>query len=223
MLANRILANEGVLDAFGHVSARHPSDPARFIISRSLSPGQVTVDDLQLLDAGGARIGGDGRASYAEVAIHAGLYRRRADAMAVCHSHASAVIPFSVTDMALRPITHIGAVMGPRVPVWDSAMKFGDRMLVTTAEQGDSLAEAVGDGSVALMRGHGFAAAAQNLRACVMIAIRVMQDARHLSAALSLGPVTYLSAAEVKLSRSLILSPLSMDRAWGYWTSRLPR
>ena len=221
MLANRILANENVLDAFGHVSVRHPSYARRFLIARSLSPAQVTVDDLQLFDFEGARVGSDQRASYAELAIHAGIYRRRPDAIAVCHSHAAPVIPFSVTGVPLRPITHIGAVMGHGAPVWDSAHGSADRMLVTTREQGDSLAATLGDASVALMRGHGYAVAANDLRSCVMIAIRVMADAGHLAAALALGPVTYLSAAEVERSRSLILAPLSMDRAWGYWMSRL--
>lgn len=224
MLANRILANENVLDAFGHVSVRHPSDAGRFLIARSLSPAQVTVNDLQLFDVEGARVGGDQRASYAELAIHAGIYRRRPDASAVCHSHAAPAIPFSVTDVPLRPITHVGAVMGHSAPVWDSAHGShgsADRMLVTTAEQGNSLAATLGDASVALMRGHGYAVAATDLRACVMIAIRVMADAGHLATALALGPVTYLSAAEVERSRSLILAPLSMDRAWGYWISRL--
>ena len=211
-----------MLDAFGHVSIRHPSDADRFVISRSLSPAQVTASDLQLFDLAGARVAGDERPAYAEAAIHAGIYRRRPDVKAVVHSHADPLIPFTVTGIALRPITHIGAVMGHTAPVWDSAKEFGDLMLVTSAPQGDALAKALGKDTVVLMRGHGCAVAATTVHVTVMIAIRLVQNAKHLASALALGPVTYLSAAEIERSRALILAPLSMDRAWGYWVSRLP-
>jgi HCOMODA/2-hydroxy-3-carboxy-muconic semialdehyde decarboxylase len=220
VLANRILAREDVLDAFGHVSVRHPDDPARFLIARSLSPAQVTAADLQVLDLDGRRVGGDDRASYAEVAIHAAVYRHRPDVRAVCHSHAAPVIPFTVTRAPLRPITHVAAVTGGDVPTWDSA-DLGPDLLVRTAAQGDALARTLGMGVAALMRGHGCVVAAADVRALTLIAIRLVANAEQLAAALALGDVRYLSPEEIVRSSAAILAPLSLDRAWRYWVSRV--
>jgi ribulose-5-phosphate 4-epimerase/fuculose-1-phosphate aldolase len=220
VLANRILAREGVLDAFGHVSVRDPADPTRFRIARSLSPAQVTEADLQTLDLDGARIAGDDRPSYAEVAIHAAVYRHRPDVGAVCHSHAPAVIPFTVTRTPLRPITHVAAVVGPDVPTWDSA-GLGPDLLVRSAPQGDALARVLGSRRAALMRGHGCVVAAADVRAMTLIAIRLVANAEQLWASLAIGDVRYLTAEEIERSSAAILAPLSLDRAWGYWVSRV--
>ena len=219
VVANRILAHEGVLDAFGHVSIRDPGDRGRFHIARSLSPAQVTEADLQVLDLDGRRVSGDQRSSYAEVAIHASIYRARPDVGAVCHSHAAPVIPFTVTRTALRPVTHVAAVIGGTVPVWDSA-DLGADLLVRTATQGDALACALGAGPTALMRGHGCVVAATDVRALTLIAIRLVANAEQLAASLQLGKVRYLTAEEIAQSSAMILAPLSLDRAWSYWVSR---
>ncbi len=219
VLANRILAREDVLDAFGHVSVRDPRDPDRFHIARSLSPAQVTEADLQVLDLDGRRVSGDERLSYAEVAIHAGVYRARPDVGAVCHSHAAPVIPFTVTPTPLRPITHVAAVIGVEVPVWDSA-DLGPDLLVRTASQGDYLSRTLGSGPAALMRGHGCVVAAADLRALTLITIRLIANAEQLAASLALGEVRYLTTEEIARSSAMILAPLSLDRAWGYWVSR---
>src|SRR2546423_1455599 len=109
VLANRILAHEGVVDAFGHVSVRHPADPGRFIISRSLGPELVTEDDLQLFTLDGEQVGGHPDRPYAERFIHGAVYEARPDVLAVCHNHAPSVIPFSMTGVPLRPISHLAA------------------------------------------------------------------------------------------------------------------
>jgi ribulose-5-phosphate 4-epimerase/fuculose-1-phosphate aldolase len=222
ILANRILAHANVLDAFGHVSARDEHDPSRFRISRSLAPAQVTVRDLQTMDLGGTRVGGDDRAPYAEVAIHAAIYRARPDVGAVCHSHATTVIPFGVTRTPIRPITHIASIAGAKVPVWDSRdAGFGGEMLVTSAAQGDSLAKTLGPQRAALMRGHGCVVATPHLKETVLTAIALATNAEQLGRALALGAeVRYLSDEEIAAASAIILAPLSLDRAWGYWVAR---
>src|SRR5215207_2368579 len=172
VLANRILAHEGVMDAFGHVSVRHPDDPGRFIIARSLGPELVTEADLQLFALDGEQVGGDPRAPYSERFIHGAVYEARPEVQAVCHNHAPSVIPFSVTGVSLRPIAHLAAPIGADIPVWDIADEFGDTdMLVRTMEQGRSLARALGDRRVALMRGHGSVVAAPNVRALTSMCV----------------------------------------------------
>ena len=222
VLANRILAHANVLDAFGHVSVRDERDPTRFRISRSLAPVQVTAGDLQTMDLAGTRVGGDDRAPYAEVAIHAAIYRARPDVAAVCHSHATTVIPFGVTRTPIRPITHIASIAGAEVPLWDSRdAGFGGEMLVTTVAQGDSLAKALGPRRAALMRGHGCVVATPRLKETVLTAIALATNAEQLGRALALGSeVRYLSDEEIAAASAVILAPLSLDRAWGYWVDR---
>src|SRR5215217_6522869 len=177
--ANRILAHEGVLDAFGHVSVRHPDDPSRFIIARSLGPELVTEADLQVFALDGEQVGGDSRAPYSERFIHGAVYEARPDVQAVCHNHAPSVIPFSVTGVPLRPIFHVAASIGAEIPVWDIAAEFGETdMLVRNVEQGRSLARTLGARRVALMRGHGSVIAGTDVRVVTSVGVYLEQNAR---------------------------------------------
>jgi HCOMODA/2-hydroxy-3-carboxy-muconic semialdehyde decarboxylase len=223
VVANHILANEGVLDAFGHVSVRHPADADRFLISRTRAPELVEAEDLQLLDLHGARLAGNEQRSYEEVAIHAAVYRGRADVGAVVHSHADSVIPFGVTGVPLRPIYHMGSVIGSEIPVWDIAERFGETdLLVRDEAQGDSLAAALGGRTVVLMRGHGCVVTGADLRAAVFAAIYLERNAMLLAAALRLGEVRSLSAGETRRA-SEMLRGRAGERTWEYWVRRLPR
>lgn len=221
VLANHILAREGVLDGFGHVSVRHPEEPSHYLISRSLSPENVTAADVQRLALDGERIAGDDRSPYAEVPIHGAIYRARLDVMAVVHDHSPSIIPFGVTGVQLRPIYHMGSVIGTELPVWDIADEFGvTDMLVRTNEQGDSLARRLGPRRVALMRGHGGVVAVAGLREAVFTAIYLERNAELALAARALGPAKELSDAEAAAARATLLQQLSQERAWGYWRAR---
>ena len=223
VLANHILANEGVLDAFGHVSVRHPTARDRLLISRTRAPELVEASDLQLLDLKGARVSGNEQRSYEEVAIHAGVYRGRADVGAVVHSHAPSVIPFSVTRVPLRPIYHMGSVVGQEIPVWDIATLFGETdLLVRDAAQADSLVAALGPRTVVLMRGHGCVVTGADLHAAVFAAVYLERNATLLASALRLGEVRTLSAGETERA-SEMLRGRAGERAWEYWVRRLPR
>ena len=104
VVANRILANEGVCDAFGHASIRHPDNPDRYVMARSRSPGVITIEDLMEYTLDGDPIDQRDRAMYAERHIHGGVYDVRPDVQAVVHSHSHAVIPFGVTGVRLRNV-----------------------------------------------------------------------------------------------------------------------
>ena len=223
VLANHILSNEGVLDAFGHVSARHPTTADRFLISHTRAPELVEAADLQLLDFHGARVAGGERRSYEEVAIHGAVYRRRSDVGAVVHSHAPSVIPFGVTDVPLRPIYHMGSVIGHDIAVWDIAKRFGETdLLVRDAAQGDDLAAALGMRTVALMRGHGCIVTGADLRSAVFASIYLERNATLLATAMGLGEVRSLSAGETQRAAGMLRGNAG-ERAWEYWVRRLPQ
>jgi HCOMODA/2-hydroxy-3-carboxy-muconic semialdehyde decarboxylase len=223
VVANRILANEAVVDAYGHVSVRDPRDPGRFLLSRSLAPELVQPADVMAFDLEGMALGGDARQPYLERFIHAAVYAARPDVQAVVHAHAEDVLPFCVAPGAsLRPVIHSGSFMGERVPLWDIRDRFGDtNLLVTDIEQGRDLARALGANNVALMRGHGFVAAARSLIEVVRMSVFVPRNARVQLAAARLGEIRPLSAGEIA-ARAAGYKPYSPEtwRAWEYWATR---
>jgi len=153
---SRVLAAFGVLDGFGHVSARDPGNPGHFLMSRSLAPALVTADDIMAFDLDGNAVDARGRSVFLERFIHSEIYKARPDVMAVVHTHSPGVVPFTVSQVPLRPIYHNAAFLAAGAPVWDIAKDFGATdMLVRNPAIGRSLAQTLGGKSVVLMRGHG--------------------------------------------------------------------
>jgi len=219
--ANRVLAHENVVDAFGHVSIRDPRDPARYVLARSRSPELVEHADLMEFALDGTPVDARGRTPYGERMIHGALYEARADVNAVVHNHSYAVLPFTVVERPLKPLIHMAAVIGTQVPVWDIRDEFGDTdQLVRSMEQGRSLAKALGKNTCALMRGHGAVVAARNVKEAVMIAFYLQVNAQVQLQALGLGEPKPLNDAEVVLSSATQFSPLAIDRAWEYFCVR---
>ena len=196
VIANRILAHEGIVDAYGHVSVRHPRDPKRYLLARSLSPEMVQQADIMEFDLDGTPAGGDSRQPYLERFIHGAVYEARPEVLAVVHAHAEDVLPFGITSTPLRPVIHSGSFMGAEVPVWDIRERFGDtNLLVTNMPQGRDLAARLAGNNVALMRGHGFVAAARSLIEVVRMSVYVPRNARVQMAAMQLGEVKPLSSS----------------------------
>ena len=198
--ANRILANEGVVDAFGHVSVRDPRNAERFWLSRSRSPALVEIDDLMEFSLDGAAIDARGRTPYGERVIHAAVYAARKDVQSVVHNHAYDVLPFTITNEPLRPVVHTASVIGAEIPVWDIRAKFGATdMLVRSLEQGRDLAAALGSNTCALLRGHGAVVVGASVERAVLTAIYLQVNAKVMLQALPLGPPTALSAEEIAI------------------------
>ena len=226
VIANRILAHENVVDAYGHVSVRHPENPARYLLARSLSPEMVERSDIMEFDLEGNPQSGDTRGDprqpYLERFIHGAIYEARPDIVAVVHAHAEDVLPFGITTSPLRPVIHSGSFMGEEVPVWDIRDKFGDtNLLVTNMAHGRDLALRLAGNNVALMRGHGFAAAARSLIEVVRMSVYVPRNARVQLAAMQLGALKPLSKGEIE-ARNAGYKPNSPEtwRAWEYWATR---
>src|SRR6516164_6718014 len=204
VIANRILAKEEVVDAYGHVSVRHPDNPNRFLIARSLAPELVGPEDIVELDLDGQPVRDGSRSLYLERFIHAAIFAARPDVMAVVHAHAEDTLPFGIAqETKLRPVIHSGSFIGTEVPIWDIADKFGDtNLLVTNMAQASDLAKCLGGSTVALMRGHGFAAAARSLIEVVRLSV-------------------YLPRGEID-ARNRGYSPYSVEtwRTWEYWANK---
>ena len=222
--ANHILAREDVVDAYGHVSIRHPDDPGRYWLSRSRAPELVETADLMEFTLDNLPVDQQGREMYSERPIHGGVYEARPNVMAVVHNHSQPVVPFGVTGVPLRPIFHLAALIGDDIPVWDIRDNFGDtNLLVTTNDQGRDLAAALGPRRVALMRGHGCVVAGGSLKEAVMASIYLQVNARLLLESLKLGDVTYLSPGEIAVMAEGQLGVRTMGRAWEYWATRAGR
>jgi len=218
---SRILADLGVVDAFGHVSARHPTNPNHFLMSRSLAPALVTAGDIMEFDLDGNAIDAGGRAVFLERFIHSEIYKARPDVMAVVHTHSPGVIPFTVSQVPLRPLFHNAAFLGAGVPVWEIRQEFGETdMLVRDAVRGKSLAAKLGDKSVVLMRGHGDVAVGPSVKVAVFRAYYTDVDAKLQSQAIALGgEVNYLTAEEGKKADTINF--VVLDRVWDLWKMRI--
>lgn len=220
--ANRILAHEGVVDAFGHVSVRDPRDAQRFVLARSRSPALVELPDLMEFTLDGGAVDARGRTPYGERMIHAAIYAARPDVLSVVHTHAYAVLPFTITGgKRLVPVVHTASVIGAEVPLWDIRTRFGSTdMLVRSIEQGRDLAAALGEHTCLLMRGHGAVVAGASIERAVLTAIYLQVNAQVLLDALPLGAPEALSAEEIARSSEAQFSPLALDRSWEYFCGR---
>lgn len=224
--ANRIVAHEQVCDAYGHVSIRHPERPDRYFLAWSRSPELVEKEDIVEFHLDGTPVGDEQRTLYAERAIHGAIYETRSDVMAVVHNHSYQVVPFSVSDVPLRPLLHVSARIGGTIPVWDIRTRFGDAttLLVTTMEQGRDLAATLGDGNCVLMRGHGATAVGYGIEDAVLTAIYLQVNARLQMDAIGLGgTVEYLSEGEIGARRGKQGEQVGFSRAWEYFSRRAGR
>lgn len=219
--ANRILDKENVVDAYGHISMRHPDDPEKYLMSRSRAPGLIERSDILVFRLDGEAIDLQGRVVYGERFIHGALLEARPDLNAVVHHHSHAVIPFGVTGVPLRPLQHTGAGIGPHVPVWDIRDNFGDTdMLVRNMDQGRDLAKTVGSGKIALMRGHGAVVGGRTVKEAVMLSVYLQVAANLQAESMRMGDPIYLSDAEIEKATEVFYSDLSADRVWEYFCAR---
>ena len=222
---NRILYHKKVLDGLGHVSGRHPTDPTRFFMSRSLAPGLVTAADIIEYDLDGKPIA-DERRGYVERYIHSEIYRARPEVKGVVHSHSPGVLPFAVSETPLRALTQSGWFLGDGAPIFD-AREHGAKLgfLVNTPELGKALARTLGTGAVVLMRAHGNAVAGLSVRQAVSIAINTEAAAVIQMQAIALGgKLKYLTADEAKSVAAVSGAAGATDgadRAWQLWKSEV--
>jgi HCOMODA/2-hydroxy-3-carboxy-muconic semialdehyde decarboxylase len=222
--ANHILANENVLDSFGHVSIRNPENPHRFYLSRARAPAIIEAADIMEFTLEGLSVGAEPGKPYSERFIHAGIYEARPEINAVVHNHSPSVIPFTVTSKKLRPLMHMCAPMGDDIPTWDIRTKFGDctNLLVTDLAMGRDLAACLGDRTVTLMRGHGSTVAARSLREVVFTSVYMELNADMQMKAMAMGDVEYLSEGEISaIKRGR--AGYTFERGWENWCNRVGR
>lgn len=217
--ATKILLNEGILDTFGHISARDPEDPNSFFLAQKLAPSLITADDILRFSLDGETT--DNRPSYLERYIHSEIYKARPDVNCVLHSHSPAVLPYCFTDTPLRPVTHMGAFMGESVPVYEIRDKLGDEtdLFGGSPSVCADIAESLGDQTVVLMARHGVVNVGNSVREVVFRAFYLEQEAAALTAGLQIGTVKYLSPGEVRTAGKLVGAQI--DRGWDHWTQRL--
>jgi len=219
--ANRILADQGVLDGYGHCSIRHPTAPDRYFLSRSLSPAIVTAADIIEFDLDSNPVNQNGRRMYLERFIHGEIYKARPDVNAVVHTHSPTVIPFGVSTVKLQPICHMSAFLGPGVPNFEIREAAGmTDLLIRDDKLGAALARTLNGYDVCLMRGHGNVCVGPDIVTAVYRAVYTEVNAKLQAQAIALGgPVTYL--AEGEWEAIVNRGDKNFDRPWLMWKSRI--
>jgi HCOMODA/2-hydroxy-3-carboxy-muconic semialdehyde decarboxylase len=222
--ANHILFRHNIVDAFGHVSVRHPDDAARFLMARRVPPGLVEEDDVLEFGLDGELVADDGSPVFLERYIHSALYAARADIQAVVHSHSPNIIAFGVVGgHALRAVCHTCGFLGLKTPIFEMRDVEGDAtdLMITSQAKGRALAAALRDANVILMRGHGSTAVGSNVAEAVYRAIYTETNARIQATAATLGPVTFLSEKEAESADAL--TPQQVERSWQLWRDQVRR
>ena len=219
--ANRILANEGILDVFGHISVRSERNPAEFLLSCSRSPAAVSARDIMRYRLDGSQITKANDKPYVERIIHGAIYQARSDVRAVCHGHSDGILPFAATGESIRPVIHVGTMFWNGVG-WFDRYDEGGNMLVASPTEGRALAEALGPRRGALLRNHGFVVVGANLTEAVMAAIYLDKNACIQAESARLGRTLYISEDEARRGSKVFEMPSVQERAGGYWVARLP-
>jgi ribulose-5-phosphate 4-epimerase/fuculose-1-phosphate aldolase len=224
VLANHILFNNGVVDAFGHVSVRHDARADRFLLARNMAPGNVTADDIIEFNLDGEPINANGRRVYLERFIHSEIYRAHPEIKAVVHSHSHAIVPLSVVkDFPLRPIFHMAGFIGKAAPVFEIRDVGGNAtdLLISNRKFGKALADMFADSKIVLMRGHGSTVVAETLQKVVYRAVYAEVNARYQVTASALGPVTYLTEEEAASCVQNVEG--QFQRPWDLWMEEARR
>ena len=220
--SNRILANEGVFRVFGHVSARHP-DGDKLLVSQSRSPALVTEDDIVTMDFDGEVLDAPDARPYGETVIHRAIYRNRDDVNAVVHHHAPPVMPFTATDVEMKPVFHMAALFADGVPTFGDYDLDCGRLVVTEAE-GERMADNLGDHRAQLLEGHGANVTGANLREAVIATLYFVMNARYQREAEDMGRTSYYTAPQESIDAivdDVILADIALDRMWEYLESRI--
>ena len=219
--ASRICADQGVFDAFGHLSMRHPESAGRFLMARSIAPARVQADDIMEYDLDAEAIDPRGRSSFLEKFIHGEIYKARPDVMSIVHSHSPSVVPFSLVPNQMRAMYHNAAFIAQGVPVFDIREKFGATdMLVSDHARGRELARVLADKPVALMRAHGSVAVGQSLKHAVFRAVYTEANAKlQIQASILGGPIAALDEEEGRLADAVNVNVVA--RPWDLWRERV--
>jgi ribulose-5-phosphate 4-epimerase/fuculose-1-phosphate aldolase len=216
--ANHILADEGIVDGYGHVSARHDRNPGRYLLSRDLAPALVTTDDILEYDLDSNPIDSKGRSQYRERFIHGEIYKARPDVKAIVHDHSPAVIPFSLSKVPLRPVFHVAAFVIEGVPIFDAPRDLGiHELLIANSQLGQALARTLGNKPAVLIRGHGTAVVGTSLPMAVGRSVYLERSAKIQAEAIALGgEVTYLDPEAARA-----WADNAYTRPWELWKRKV--
>ena len=219
--ANHILFDQGVVDAFGHISVRHDKRPDRFLLARNMAPGAVTAADIVEFTLDGEPVDAQGRRVYLERFIHGELFRARPDVMSVVHSHSHNIVPLSVVKGAtLRALFHMAGFIGPAAPVFEIRDHGGDGtdLLISDTSLGRALANEFKGADIALMRGHGSTVVANSIPLAVYRAVYAELNARYQMQASQLGDITFLTEAEGRACTGRVEG--QVQRPWDLWVQQ---
>jgi L-ribulose-5-phosphate 4-epimerase len=215
--AGRVLVDEGQGDyVWGHISARLPDDPGRFL----MKPGcigieEMTADNIITVDIGGEKVAGDWP-RHNEVFIHSEVLRARPDINCVIHTHPEHAIAFSSLGKPLAAMSNDGTMFSAGVPIFSETTD-----LITDQPRGKAVAKTLGEGSALILRNHGIVAAGRTIEEAVFVAVKLERACRiQLLAEWAGGPKLFVKEEELADKRKRTNRGDSQGNAFSYLVRR---
>ena len=220
--ASHILANEGILDSFGHVTVRSATDPSHFFMPRAMPPALVSRADIVEMDLDCKPVTPNAPRLNGERYIHCEVYKARADVQSVIHTHDLEVIPFGLTNTPLQPVVAQAGFLPKETPLFEVRDAYGSAsergMLVLNSFLGKALAQKLADNPVVLMRGHGETVVGRSVKEAAVRTLYTNIDARAQTAAMSFGSqLVVLDDAEL----AAYAKEERPDRPWDNYKQRM--
>ena len=187
LMVAKVLQNQGVIDGYGHITARLPNN--RILSTPHMPPGKVAVRDLIILDADGKKLEGFGEPN-GETAMHTSIYKARPDVQCILHYHADELIAVAATGQEIKVISNCGVQFHRGTPIYDSPV------LIRNEQLGNKVAQTLGDKVAVLLRGHGGTVVATNLDQLLRLGLDLVRSAKIQIMAAPLGPVKVHSKEE---------------------------
>jgi ribulose-5-phosphate 4-epimerase/fuculose-1-phosphate aldolase len=230
--ANHILHQHGLVDAFGHISIRHPMDRKQYLIA-AYDPGAPALvksreDFIAYYIADSSPVDPNAPQGYSERFIHGEILRKYPEAKCVIHSHSEAVIPFTIGQHGVKPVFHMAGFLGAD---WCPTFKASDTystmetyqpdMLIKTQVLGTALAAKVShEQPVVLQHKHGFTTFGKSIEEAMYRAVYTQANCKLLAQALATenfdwGRVQFLSTEEAEACR--IMNEKCQDKSFRLW------
>ncbi len=203
--ALRIINQQGLSDAFAHLSARIDGTRKMLFMPRK-SPALVKIKDLFVVDV---------EKEVPQSGVHQALYKAREDVKAVMHFHSPYTILLTVVGETIHPMHNYSVIFYEGVPVYEATGQ------TETPERAAEIAQIMGSSKAVLLRGHGAVVVGGSIPEVCILSLYLEESARLQVEAMKLGAPKYINRDEAERISRRTFKPTSTQRAWEHFKTKV--